>query len=69
MTTVPRTAGSALVDTEPHPRRAPYHAPMLEPLGRWTALTLQQSIPIGPGGFFSDLESNPGGSTFGSGWA
>ena len=29
--------------------RAQYTAPRLESLGAWQALTLQQSIPIGPG--------------------
>lgn len=44
--------------TEPAaPLRAPYTAPRLESLGRWRALTLQQSIPIGPGGFL--LGSTP----------
>lgn len=34
----------------PHPSpRPPFHAPRLEPLGVWNVLTLQQSIPIGPG--------------------
>ncbi|HEX7088843.1 MAG TPA: hypothetical protein VF192_01835 [Longimicrobiales bacterium] len=28
--------------------RAPYVQPRLEPLGRWSALTLQQSIPVFP---------------------
>ncbi len=27
----------------------PFEAPRLERLGTWSALTLQQSIPIGPG--------------------
>jgi hypothetical protein len=31
--------------------RRPWHPPALEHLGAWRALTLQQSIPIGPGGF------------------
>jgi hypothetical protein len=31
------------------PARAPYTPPRLERLGEWSALTLQQSIPIGPG--------------------
>jgi len=30
-------------------RREPWHTPILEPLGTWRAVTLQQSIPIGPG--------------------
>jgi hypothetical protein len=29
--------------------RRPYTPPCLERLGEWSALTLQQSIPIGPG--------------------
>jgi hypothetical protein len=29
--------------------RRPYTPPRLERLGEWSALTLQQSIPIGPG--------------------
>lgn len=29
--------------------RRPYTPPNLERLGEWSALTLQQSIPIGPG--------------------
>jgi hypothetical protein len=28
--------------------RAPYVQPRLERLGRWSALTLQQSIPVDP---------------------
>jgi hypothetical protein len=35
----------------PAARRAPYATPRLEALGAWRALTLQQTIPIGPGGF------------------
>jgi hypothetical protein len=31
-------------------RRAPYSAPCLEALGRWSALTLYTSFGIGPGG-------------------
>ena len=27
--------------------RAPYAAPVLEHLGRWSALTLQQTVPVG----------------------
>jgi hypothetical protein len=27
--------------------RAPYVVPLLEHLGRWSALTLQQSVPVG----------------------
>jgi hypothetical protein len=37
-------------------RRAPYERPELEHLGSWSALTLQQSVPIGPGGFNVNLE-------------
>ena len=29
--------------------REKYEVPSLEPLGKWKALTLQQTIPIGPG--------------------
>lgn len=29
--------------------RRPYAPPRLEPLGAWSALTLQQTVPIGPG--------------------
>ncbi len=39
-----RPASSALPTTEP--TRALYAAPALERLGAWSALTLQQSIPI-----------------------
>jgi hypothetical protein len=28
------------------PQRAPYVPPALEPLGTWSALTLQQSFPV-----------------------
>lgn len=35
------------------PTRAPYVPPVLEALGEWSALTLQQTIPIAP----ADLES------------
>ena len=31
--------------------RRPYTPPRLERLGAWRALTLQQSVPIGPGGY------------------
>lgn len=31
-----------------------YHPPRLERLGSWSALTLQQTVPIGPGGFLID---------------
>jgi hypothetical protein len=34
--------------------RLPYSPPALEPLGPWRALTLQQSIPIGPDAWWSD---------------
>jgi hypothetical protein len=54
---------SAMKDTETQPpympqeqtasraenARRPYTPPRLECLGEWSALTLQQSIPIGPG--------------------
>jgi hypothetical protein len=32
----------------PRPRRAPYVAPVLEPLGAWSTLTLAQTIPVTP---------------------
>lgn len=32
----------------PAPLRAPYERPVLEPLGRWSALTLQQTVPLTP---------------------
>lgn len=32
----------------PAARRRPYEPPSLERLGEWTALTLQQSVPIFP---------------------
>lgn len=32
------------------PARRRYIPPTLEALGAWSALTLQQSVPIGPGG-------------------
>ena len=32
----------------PNVARAPYTAPSLEALGDWSALTLQQTIPISP---------------------
>jgi hypothetical protein len=35
------------------PARQPYAPPVLEHLGEWKALTLQQSVPIGPGAFLS----------------
>ena len=31
------------------PLRAPYLKPHIQPLGRWSALTLVISVPIGPG--------------------
>jgi len=35
--------------SRPATSKRPWHPPVLEPLGAWRALTLQQSIPIGPG--------------------
>jgi hypothetical protein len=32
----------------PHPARLPYEPPALEPLGPWSVLTVQQSVPITP---------------------
>lgn len=59
-----RTAGptneSGTSSSNASPRR-PWHPPVLERLGAWRALTLQQSIPIGPGfGLHSlpDIESD-----------
>lgn len=45
-----RVQGAAMRDIVAHPRsgRAPYAPPALERLGEWSALTLQQSIPIFP---------------------
>lgn len=37
------------IPSRPSVGRAAYTAPCLVPLGAWRALTLQQSIPIGPG--------------------
>jgi hypothetical protein len=46
--------------TTPLPRaeqeRRPYVAPALEPLGRWNALTLQQSVGISFDVLFTDTE-------------
>jgi hypothetical protein len=40
---------SANVSAMPTPTpRQPYSAPSLKPLGRWQAVTLQQSVPIFP---------------------
>ena len=33
---------------ESAPVRAPYSAPVLEALGEWSALTLQQTVPLNP---------------------
>jgi hypothetical protein len=41
----------------PAGERRPYTPPALERLGEWSALTLQQSVPIGPGGFLFDPET------------
>lgn len=38
-----------LVEGENTVARRAFTPPRLEPLGTWSALTLQQSIPIGPG--------------------
>ncbi len=40
--------------------RLPYQAPRLEALGPWKALTLQQTVPIGPGAFLVDPEAVTG---------
>lgn len=42
-------------DAVPADARAPYTPPVLEPLGTWSALTLQQSIVIS-GVFLPDAE-------------
>ena len=39
------------------PRRR-YVAPTLEHLGEWSALTLQQTVPIGPGAFLGALDDD-----------
>jgi hypothetical protein len=54
----PPGTGAALPAPPPHPSsgaatveanaRAPYTSPVLERLGNWSALTLQQSVPIFP---------------------
>lgn len=41
-----------------HPSRRPYVAPALEHLGAWSALTLQQTVPIGPGAFLQALDDD-----------
>ncbi|HEY9514839.1 MAG TPA: hypothetical protein VIQ74_04090 [Gemmatimonadaceae bacterium] len=41
----------------PPQQRAPYEAPRLETHGAWSALTLQQSIPIGVGLLPRDAEA------------
>ena len=50
MSSPPRQIGSDRppVGDAGTPPRAPYSPPQLESLGRWSALTLQQSVPIGP---------------------
>ena len=46
----PQTEGAAPPGESGASVRAPFTPPRLEALGPWRALTLQQSIPIGPGG-------------------
>lgn len=41
-----------------HHARSTYVAPQLTPLGRWTAVTLLQSVPINPGQLFSPTPRN-----------
>jgi hypothetical protein len=48
----------ALTESAPAAERLPYTPPALERLGEWSALTLQQSVPIGPGGFLFDPEAS-----------
>jgi len=47
----PHTTSAAPDDPESDTARLPYTPPTLEALGPWSARTLQQTIPIGPGGF------------------
>jgi hypothetical protein len=56
MSDQPRTPASP-EDAAPAAERLPYTPPTLERLGEWSALTLQQSIPIGPGGFLFDPDT------------
>jgi hypothetical protein len=57
-------AGSRLIlpsmppTTTTSSERAQYTAPRLESLGAWQALTLQQSIPIGPGSLRMEPEDS-----------
>jgi hypothetical protein len=44
----PATPDPARSETGQPSTRAPYTRPVLEHLGSWTALTLQQSVPIFP---------------------
>ena len=48
----PQVGDESRSQAQPTPLRKPYYAPTLEPLGAWSTLTLQQSVPIG---MFSDL--------------
>ena len=49
--------GGRAVSPTGQPRR-PYVAPALEQLGEWSALTLQQTVPIGPGAFLGALDDD-----------
>ncbi len=39
------------VKTTTSPRPEPYRPPQVTSLGRWSSLTLVQSVPVGPGGW------------------
>lgn len=45
-----RDGGNTDAGTPVAPARRPYTAPVVQPLGEWSALTLVTSLPIGPGG-------------------
>ncbi|MEN8719161.1 MAG: hypothetical protein ABF296_02715 [Oceanococcaceae bacterium] len=42
-------AAAAAATSTPHASGPSYEPPRLEALGRWQVVTLQQSVPIGPG--------------------
>jgi hypothetical protein len=54
----PHTPAPPAAGADSPAERLPYTPPTLERLGEWSALTLQQSIPIGPGGFRFDPDSS-----------
>jgi hypothetical protein len=45
------------VSTDETPNKQPYEKPTLIEQGSWSALTLQVSVPIGPGGFLPFREN------------